>query len=611
MKRKPTDKTEREELSITSKKGRRLAANADQPRDPEDPSRRSFLGKVGGVAAVAIAAGSIPLEPLVGGRHSVAEASVVSYDSTARQAANFDYRTSTAQAEDINVGVRPDNGDATRFTDFSGNYSKALVHDALGVPNPTSWLSLRNALMSGRFIDFESIIVGTPGGGPNSRENGPQVSLAFDLEGRDSHATVEPPSPSVASAQTAAEQVEHYWAALLRDVPFSDYANNRTVLQAVADMNRLSFLSPLNRANNEYPLPVTPQNLFRGQVFVGDGNVQGPYVSQFMIQPTFLGVQPLSQQYQTFLPAGGGGSDFMTSVSEYQLVQNGGDSGRRLAFDNRFRSIRDGRDLAAYTHADILYQAYFVAFLLLAQMGTPLNPGNPYIGSRTEKAFATLGGPDAASMLAEVAARALKAAWFYKWIINLRMRPEEYGALVQARLTNITRPPLASLALHSDVLSSAVLPIILSTYGSFLLPQAFPEGSPTHPCDPTGHGAVGGACITALKFFFDGSQNMRQLLTRMGRDVCEPRQDGSSLDVYTDADRDSLTINGELNKLAFNISFGHGIHAGIHFRSSTLNSILLGEQVALSVLQDRAKSYNEPFTIRITKLDGTTASITN
>ena len=345
MKRKPTDKTEREELSITSKKGRRLAANADQPRDPEDPSRRSFLGKVGGVAAVAIAAGSIPLEPLVGGRHSVAEASVVSYDSTARQAANFDYRTSTAQAEDINnVGVRPDNGDATTFADFSGNYSKALVHDALGVPNRTSWLSLRSALTSGRFIDFESIIVGTPGGGPNSRENGPQVSLAFDLEGRDSHATVEPPSPSVASAQTAAEQVEHYWAALLRDVPFRDYANNRTVLQAVADMNSRSFL--LSGANNEYPLPVTPQNLFRGQVFVGDGNVQGPYVSQFMIQPTFLGVQPLSQQYQTFLPAGGGGSDFMTSTSEYQLIQNGGDSGRKLAFDPIFRFIRNGREQA-------------------------------------------------------------------------------------------------------------------------------------------------------------------------------------------------------------------------------------------------------------------------
>src|SRR4030088_93845 len=152
MKRMPTDKTERKELSITSKKGRRLAANAAQPRDPERPARRSFLGKVCGVAAVAIAAGSIPLEPLVGGRHSVAEASVVSYDSTARHAANFDYPTSTAQAEDNqNVGVRPDNGDATTFADFSGNYSKALVHDALGVPNRTSWLSLRSALTSGRF----------------------------------------------------------------------------------------------------------------------------------------------------------------------------------------------------------------------------------------------------------------------------------------------------------------------------------------------------------------------------------------------------------------------------------------------------------------------------
>jgi hypothetical protein len=301
----------------------------------------------------------------------------------------------------------------------------------------------------------------------------------------------------------------------------------------------------------------------------------------------------------------------MTSVSEYQTVQNGGDSGRRLAFDSRLRFIRDGRDLAAYTHVDVLNQAYFVAFLLLAQMGTPPNPGNPYIGSRTEKAFATLGGPDAASLLAEVATRALKAAWFYKWIINLRMRPEEYGALVQARLTSIIPAPQASAALHPDVLRSAALQMTYSAYRSYLLPQAFPEGSPTHPCDPTGHGSVGGACITVLKFFFDGSQTIRPLLTPIGRDVCEPSQDGSLLDVYTEVDRDSLTINGELTKLAFNISFGHGIHAGIHFRSSTQNSILLGEQVALSVLQDRAKSYNEPFTIRITKLDGTTATITN
>jgi hypothetical protein len=80
---------------------------------------------------------------------------------------------------------------------------------------------------------------------------------------------------------------------------------------------------------------------------------------------------------------------------------------------------------------------------------------------------------------------------------------------------------------------------------------------------------------------------------------------------YTGADRDTLTINGELSKLAFNISFGHGIHAGIHFRSSTQASILLGEQVGISVLNDRAEGYNEPFNISITKFDGTTQTFSN
>jgi hypothetical protein len=182
---------------------------------------------------------------------------------------------------------------------------------------------------------------------------------------------------------------------------------------------------------------------------------------------------------------------------------------------------------------------------------------------------------------------------------------------VHANLTKSTPVPQAAAAVDADVLNSAVLPIIHSHYGSYLLPQAFPEGSPTHPCYPTGHGAVAGACITVIKFFFDCSQKIRPLLTAVGKDVVVPSSDGLALNTYAGADRDALDINGELSKLAHNISFGHGIHAGIHFRSSSYWSILLGEQVALSVLNDRAKSYNEPFTIKITKFDGTTATITN
>jgi len=569
-------------------------------------SRRNF---VKGAATIATLAAAVPLEPLLGGKESVAEASVVDYNSPNRANASFNYRKSMAQAQKINVGGQSDNGDTARFTDFSCSYSKALLHDGLGVPNAAAYRSLKNALTTGDHSDFDNIGVGTPGGGPNSKLNGPQGALAFDLQGLDSHATVIPAAPSIASAQTAAEQVEHYWAALLGDVPFTEYSTSPLVGQAVADMNNLSFLS--SSANNQFPFPVRRQNLFRGQFVPGDGNVRGPYVSQFMVQPTFYGSQQLSQQHQVFLPVGGGGSEYMTSVSEYQLVQNGGDSGRHLAFDPTFRYLRNGRDLAAYTHVDVLYQGYFVAFLVLAGLGAAPNPGNPYIGSQSEKAFGTLGGPDAAGTVAEMATRALKAAWYHKWIKDLRMRPEEYGALVHARLAHTTPVPQAAAALHDDVLNSAALATTFASYGSYLLPQAFPEGSPTHPCYPTGHGTVGGACCTLLKFFFDGSQKIRPLLTAAGRDVYEPSTDGLSLNTYTGGDNNNLDINGELNKLAYNISLGHGIHAGIHFRSSTYWSILLGEQVALSILQDRAKSYNEPFSIKITKFDGTTATITN
>jgi hypothetical protein len=171
--------------------------------------------------------------------------------------------------------------------------------------------------------------------------------------------------------------------------------------------------------------------------------------------------------------------------------------------------------------------------------------------------------------------------------------------------------PQAATELHSDVLNSAAVAATFSKYGTYLLPQAFPEGSPTHPCYPTGHGTVGGACVTLLKFFFDGEQRLRPLLLAAGTDVVQASSDGRSLTNYTGSDLDQIDINGELNQICWNVSTGHGIHSGIHFRSSTYWSILLGEQVAISVLRDKARCYNEPFSINIRKFDGTIANITN
>ena len=56
---------------------------------------------------------------------------------------------------------------------------------------------------------------------------------------------------------------------------------------------------------------------------------------------------------------------------------------------------------------------------------------------------------------------------------------------------------------------------------------------------------------------------------------------------------------------------GHGIHAGIHWRSDSDVSMVLGEAAAISFLQDQAETFNEKFTVHFTKLDGTIATISN
>jgi hypothetical protein len=142
---------------------------------PADSGRRSFMGRVGiGAAAAALAA--VPLEPLFEGNQGQAEASVVQYPPASRSNASFIYRTQTAQNDHIDIGELPDNGDAQRFTDFSGSWSKCLPHPNLGIVSPSAWLSLTHALSTGRFQDFENIQVGNPGGpGFTGTLNGPKA----------------------------------------------------------------------------------------------------------------------------------------------------------------------------------------------------------------------------------------------------------------------------------------------------------------------------------------------------------------------------------------------------------------------------------------------------
>jgi len=488
------------------------------------------------------------------------------------------------------VPLQFDNGDEARYTDRCGTYTKGILQSGIGRVDHAAFKSFKHALETGDPADFEKIILG----GPRTL-NGPQGGLAFDLECLDASQFRMPPAPALASDDYAAELVELYWASLLRDVGFADYGSNPIAAQAAAELSGIaSYKGPRNAANQ-----VTPELLFRGGLADGTfaGETVGPYMSQFLLQSTSMGALPIDQQYATFKP----GIDYMLDPTTFQQVQNGVSTGLNLQSDAPIY-LHNGRGLAALTHGDVLYQEFFTAYLVLNAIGAPLNPGNPYNISKTQNGFGTFGQPDIASTLGAVGSEALKAVWYQKWWVHLRHRPESGGGIVHLIKTgkgNTIDGNLSPVVLNSQAVEQS----FATNNGSYFLTQAFPEGSPTHPAYPTGHGTVAGACITVLKFFFDGDFPISNPQV--------PSSDGTSLENYTGADASQMTVNGELHKLAHNVSFGHGIHAGIHWRSDTDTSIELGEAVALSVLQDRARTYNEKFTVRLKKVDGSMATITN
>jgi hypothetical protein len=135
--------------------------------------------------------------------------------------------------------------------------------------------------------------------------------------------------------------------------------------------------------------------------------------------------------------------------------------------------------------------------------------------------------------------------------------------------------------------------------GTYLLPQAYEEGAPTHPAYGASHATVAGACVTILKAWFEESFVITIPV------VPDPAR---ATDPYTALipapGAPALTVGGELNKLAGNISLGRNA-AGVHWRSDYTESVKLGEEIAIGALQEQRLAYNEDHFFTLTKFDGT------
>lgn len=468
------------------------------------------------------------------------------------------------------------NGDDDTYASKIASFTKCLPHNDLGEVDLNAYNAYLQALNSAQWADFEAI----PLGGATKLAS-PQAAYCYSMEGADAAALGAPPPPAFASAQAAGEMVEDYWQALTRDIPFSQYGTDPMIAQAVADLNKLSdYRGPTVKGQ------VTPDVIFRGPT---PGDLTGPYMSQFMLKPVPMGAATLPQLYRTAVA----GDDYWTSYPDWLRGQRGGASGSNN-FDSASRYIRNNRDLALYLLVDWSGQANVMALMILNTFGAAaLSPSNPYLHSATQASTITFGLTGQLDLVTRAPIVGYRAAWYQKWLVHRRVRPEAFSGRIHNHITGAAKYPI-----HSDVLNSAALKAVFTAKGSYLLPQAYPVGSPLHPSYPASHAVTAGVGITVLKALFNESFVIPNPVT--------PSDDGLSLVPYTGA---PLTIGGELNKLASNIALGRDA-AGVHYRSDGIEGIKFGEAIAISILRDTVTLYNEVFPgFSFTKYDGTPVTI--
>jgi hypothetical protein len=543
-------------------------------------SRRAFLKGIGAASA------TIPLAAIAASAASNRMPDVLSEPGSgqlnlkARPPQAFSKRLAAA-VDDLKVPTpnHPTNGDEALYPSGIANFTKGFPHNSFGEIVPSVYASYLAAVKTGKRADFDALTLG----GTEPLVD-PQAGLAYDLETYDPSQNAIPPFNTLTSPGLAAQMIEAYWQALTRDVSFSDYDTDPTVAAACSELGGLStFAGPKIGGS------VTPQSLFRG--FTA-GDVIGPYVSQFFLQPFNVGVIPF-QGYLTTLPG-----DFVTNLALWLDVQNGAPSPIQSENpDPQLRYVRSGRDLAEYVHNDVLYQEYLCAVLMLMKMKAPLNSGNPYPPTlKSESGFITFGFPMVEVLIAEVITRALKNAWMQKWFVHRMARPEETAGLVHFTITGQKNYPL-----DSSVLNSKAAAAVFARNGNYFIPMSYPEGCPLHPSYPSGHATASGAAVTVLKWFFDEDFVIPNPLTTTF--------DGLTTVPYTGSDAGQMTVGGELNKLASNVGFGR-CAAGIHWRQDIQQAMLLGEAVAISLLRDQAHLYNENYTgFTFTGFNGNTITV--
>ncbi|CAM9646416.1 unnamed protein product, partial [Ascophyllum nodosum] len=477
------------------------------------------------------------------------------------------------------------NGDEANVPNFDGQFHKSLPHDNVGRVDPEAYQLLLDCIESNDINVCDQVPSGADSNG--RKLVNPLGGGGHQVDGADSDNIFIKQPDNLLSERLAAQQIEVYWMALVRDTPFSQYGTENFVMRAAENIQNLDAFNGLSISRDANGNIDPMQDLFRTD---WPGVSSGPLVSQFMLADFDIDGIVVTPKAKTLVP----NVEYMTGVDTWLNVQNGGPE-ETTQFVDEPLFIRNGRDLAALAFNDVLYTEAFRTVLILFDLGL-LSPAGPYLDSARQEGFTTFGASHIVHAMA-AASSSTRHAWYAKWQTHRVLRPEAYGGLVHFVRANEIDVPLPSSIIDNTELLNFVEILNQAQNGGtnqvFLLPMAVGEGSPVHPAYPSGHAVNLGGYITVLKAFLGFELGQRCFPNpEISNDAGTERipYESSPSDrlgncVNADGDEEvGLTIEGELNKVTANVALGRS-HLGVHWRMDGVFGVEMGEAGAIRRLQ--------------------------
>lgn len=178
--------------------------------------------------------------------------------------------------------------------------------------------------------------------------------------------------------------------------------------------------------------------------------------------------------------------NYMTDRPSFLYIQNG----NKATGSNQIMNIwylNTVRDVSAFVHSDWT-ELYTDLYFVLQELNVP----------KKLKGFYSGGEPLFVTTIAQVTDIAFKHTRYNKYYYN-RIRPEELAGRIEFGLPVGIQDSfdLTKFKNHPSVKYNK------AKYGTYLLPQAYPEGSPAHPDYTQGHTALCIAGIETIKRFYD------------------------------------------------------------------------------------------------------------